>query len=432
MNTNYLQHFKIVQQRFDAALNACGYKGVIIHSGVARYIFLDDNPYPFKVNPYYNLWVPFTDAQNSFVIVEPGKKPQLLLLHPEDFWHSESTLPEGNWEQLFDIQIFKDGHDIIDHFANVDKDFAWLGESELIPKRHGFSNVLPNDLLSYLDYDRAYKTDWEIDNLRAANKLAGKAHLAAKIAFLNGASELEIHHEYLRTLNDEESNLPYRSIVALNEHGAILHYDRYERTAPSESKAFLIDAGARVNGYCADITRTWTRPEHTEFQAFIDRMDAEQLALIKEMRVGVDYTEYHYAMHQRLSQVLHDFDLISCSAQQALDDGLTKAFFPHGLGHLIGLNTHDIGGHQTSRKGPAEAPDDGHPFLRLRRPLEASMTVTIEPGCYVIDQLLRPHANHSGLNWERIKWLQSFGGIRIEDTILMTDQGAENLTRPFV
>jgi Xaa-Pro dipeptidase len=137
-------------------------------------------------------------------------------------------------------------------------------------------------------------------------------------------------------------------------------------------------------------------------------------------------------MHQRLAIILAEHKLINCSADSAVDNGITKAFFPHGLGHLIGLQTHDIGGHQLDRSGTVADTNDGHPFLRLRRNLEANTAITVEPGCYVIPELLKPFAGSSELNWDRIEWLRQFGGVRIEDTVVVTTDGPKNLTRPFV
>ena len=115
-----------------------------------------------------------------------------------------------------------------------------------------------------------------------------------------------------------------------------------------------------------------------------------------------------------------------------LATGVTSAFFPHGLGHLIGLQVHDVGGHMGDEKGTILDPPSGHPFLRLTRDLEADMVLTVEPGLYAIDLLLdrlygTPAENH--VVWKEVEWLRPFGGIRIEDNVRVTAEGCENLTR---
>jgi len=116
----------------------------------------------------------------------------------------------------------------------------------------------------------------------------------------------------------------------------------------------------------------------------------------------------------------------------ALERGLTRVFFPHGIGHLLGLQVHDIGGHQTDANGTITPPPANHPFLRLTRPLEAGVVVTIEPGIYFIPMLLnqaRQAGLHSDLNLALIETLLPLGGVRIEDNVVATAGGAVNLTR---
>ena len=425
----YNDHFKIIEQRFSNALTATQHEGVVIHSGSPQKIYLDDQSYPYKVNPHFAYWVPMTDCPDSFVAFKPGKRPLLIVLQADDFWHTQPQLSQGPWLELFDTTSVPNLAQAEQLLADY-KQCAWLGDTPHMPIQWGFEKTNPEELLAYLHYDRAEKTDWEIELLTTANAIAAKSHLAARDAFLAGASEIDIHNQYLLAMRGPESALPYSSIVALNSHGAVLHYDKYETTAPEQSIAFLIDAGARHHGYVADITRTWTAPGHSEFQQFIDAIDTEQLALIEALEVGRAYADYHYDMHSRLANVLREFKLINCSADEAVANGVTKAFFPHGLGHLIGLQTHDVAGHQINHQGSTADTSDGHPFLRLRRDITEGMVFTIEPGCYVIDQLLAKHDGANVINQERIEWLRPYGGVRIEDTVVMKDNKPVNITRP--
>jgi Xaa-Pro dipeptidase len=133
-----------------------------------------------------------------------------------------------------------------------------------------------------------------------------------------------------------------------------------------------------------------------------------------------------------LAAVLVDAGLVKGDPDTLLATGVTTAFFPHGLGHLLGVQVHDVGGFMENESGTIIDPPSGHPFLRLTRKLEENMVLTIEPGIYAIDMLLEnlrgtPAEKH--VVWNSVDWLRPFGGIRIEDDVRVTAEGCENLTR---
>ena len=267
-----------------------------------------------------------------------------------------------------------------------------------------------------------------MDNLREANRLAAKAHVAAKEAFFAGKSELEIHHAYLGAIDFRESQVPYNSIVALNSHSAILHYDVYDTVPPKQIRSFLIDAGARYRGYCSDITRSYAYEEGF-YANLVEAMDKAQQELLSEIKPGVSYYDLHVSMHLKVAQILSDFEFIKGDAQSIYDKGYTSAFMPHGLGHFIGLQVHDVGGFLKDDKGNSYERSERHPFLRLLRDIEVGHVFTIEPGLYVVDQLLEEHKDSADINWEKVDELRPYGGVRIEDSIVVGADGNENLTR---
>ena len=253
-------------------------------------------------------------------------------------------------------------------------------------------------------------------------------------AFRAGASEYEIHIEYLRATQHTEADLPYPNIVALNENAAVLHYQHQERHAPAQLRSFLIDAGAEVGGYASDITRTYSAA-NDEFQQLIDGMDRLQLELCAEVRTGVDYANIHLSAHRRIAGLLRDSDIIRTGPDDAVASGLSGVFFPHGIGHLLGLQVHDVAGFTISTEGKQKARPPGHPYLRLTRTLEPGFVVTIEPGLYFIDSLLdearrAPYAGN--INWKQVERFKPYGGIRIEDNVACTTGEPENLTRAGV
>jgi Xaa-Pro dipeptidase len=112
---------------------------------------------------------------------------------------------------------------------------------------------------------------------------------------------------------------------------------------------------------------------------------------------------------------------------------LSTIFYPHGIGHLLGLQVHDVGGFMRDESGATIDKPAGHPYLRLTRKLEAGFVVTVEPGIYFIDQLLlsarEDSAKSRHINWSRVEQFRPFGGIRIEDNVAITASGHDNLTR---
>jgi len=115
-----------------------------------------------------------------------------------------------------------------------------------------------------------------------------------------------------------------------------------------------------------------------------------------------------------------------------LSQGVTSAFMPHGIGHLLGIQVHDVAGFMENENGTTIDPPSGHPFLRLTRVLEEDMVLTVEPGLYFIDMLLdglRGTPAEALVNWDAVDELRPFGGIRIEDNVRVLADGCENLTR---
>jgi len=136
--------------------------------------------------------------------------------------------------------------------------------------------------------------------------------------------------------------------------------------------------------------------------------------------------------HRLTGELLRDADLTRCSADEAVAAGVTRVFLPHGIGHLLGLEVHDVGGFMASAEGGELPRPTGDPYLRLTRTLEDGFVVTMEPGIYFIPQLLdaaRADARGRLINWARVDGFMKFGGIRIEDDLAVTRTGCENLTR---
>jgi Xaa-Pro dipeptidase len=432
LSSLYKIHLEHVTQVYQKAARQAGKDGVLIASGALKQTFLDDQTYPFKVNPHFKAWLPVTDVEDSYLLLRENKKPQLLFHQPEDYWHLPAQDPTGFWVDEWDIESIKNVSDAHNHLGDV-RDLAFIGEDVQQPKDWGIDRINDETMLDSIHFNRAYKTDYEITCLAHANNIAVRGHVAAEAAFREGMSEFEIQTAYLSAIGHREQQTPYSGIVALNEHCAVLHYQHYEhlRHGQSSLNSLLIDAGANCNGYAADITRTYAHRSGL-FEDLITAMNEAQLTLIDTIEVGMDYTKLNFLMHQKLALLLKQFKIIDMSVDEMVQKNITFNFMPHGLGHFLGLQTHDVSGFQQSEEGDNVAAPDNYPSLRLTRKIEDRQVFTIEPGIYFIPMLLKQlqqTEDASSVNWSLIESLLPYGGIRIEDNIAMINGQTRNLTR---
>lgn len=432
LGAEYGAHLAIMDRRLEEGLAAAGFDGAVIFAGDEQAIFRDDQTYPFSSEPYFKQWVPLTHAPGSFLRLVPGQRPMLVFKQVEDFWYEPPEDPSGYWTQHFDIRIARSDAEARKLSGSGPRWVAVGEPASIPPPATPQTQPAVNDakLLHHLDYYRAVKTPYELLCMRAAQAIAARGHLAVAAALGPGVSELELHDVYLKATEQRETELPYPSIVALNEHGATLHYQHLRTRAPAVNRSLLIDAGAQHLGYAADVTRTWAAASD-DFGTIIGSIEALQQQVCREVKAGVDYVELHKLAHRLLGGVLREHGLVRCGAEEAEALGITRAFLPHGLGHLLGLQVHDAGGRQVSPDGARREPPAADPYLRLTRVLEPGFVVTIEPGMYFIPALMKALlAKHeSKVNRAKIERLLPFGGIRIEDDLEVTADGSKNLTR---
>ena len=431
LEEEYSAHIECLQQRTKQALSCEKIDGVVIHSGQEIKAFLDDNTYPFRVNPHFKHWLPLVDVPNCWLIVNGEDKPTLIYYQPVDFWHKVIPFTESYWSNFFHIKVLTQASDVDKLLPYDKKDYAYIGSHVEVAKALGFEEINPEPLLNYFHYHRAYKSTYEQVCLRESNALAVKAHMAAKEAFLNGATEYKIQEAYLDAIGYTANETPYGNIVALNKNCSVLHYMALDKEAPETHKSFLIDAGANFNGYAADITRTYSFKQD-KFAELIARMNKLMLNAVKGLKPGISYVDLHIATYKEIAQVLAEFNFIKVSADTAVQSGIVSTFFPHGLGHHLGLQVHDVGGFMADERGTHINSPENHPFLRTSRIIEAGQVFTIEPGLYFIDSLLqtlKDSVNSDQINWQAVDEMRSFGGIRIEDNIIVHQSHNENMTR---
>ena len=261
--------------------------------------------------------------------------------------------------------------------------------------------------------------------LAEANRRAARGHEELRKLF-QGAdrSELELHLAFLGATRQDDAETPYKNIVALGKHAATLHHVSYEKRArPAQS--LLVDAGACFAGYCSDVTRTWVKGGGASASAFaqlVSGMEAMQQRLCASVQVGMPYEALHDESHRQVAEILRDAGISRLPGDELVSRGITRAFYPHGLGHALGLQCHDVG-------CALRPPRADNPYLRNTTDVAPRQVFTIEPGLYFIDALLAPLRRSPDIDWKLVDALSAFGGIRIEDDVVVQESGIRNLTR---
>ncbi len=427
----YAAHLTEVARRTTDALSLSGFDGVILQSGEGLGLFQDDQHYPYKAHPPFKWWVPLLDAPGSLVFFQPGQRPKLIFFVATDFWYQPAQLPKSGWAEHLDVVVV---HSSEQTRAALPRDLsktAWIGDSLEELASWGIAAINPTQLIRRLDFARGRKTPYEIACLAEANRIGARGHRAAEQCFRAGGTEYEIHQAFVSACGQREQELPYNAIVALNEAASVLHYQVLRRDKPAKHRSLLLDAGANFAGYGSDITRT-SVADDGEFATLVAKMDELQRGLCALTKPGTDWRDIHTAAVERITALLCDAGVLRCSVSEALESGASRLFFPHGIGHLLGLQVHDVGGTMADAEGGTIPKPPRDPALRLTRKLEPGFVVTMEPGLYFIEALLGPaqagpHA--ARIDWSRVAAFKPYGGIRIEDNLVVTESGCDNLTR---
>lgn len=413
---------------------------ILIASGSINYHFHDDREYPFKVSPYFKYWLPLIDHPNSYLLLRPGEKPTLLLYQPDDMWLAWPGLDRCDWQAvgaistLFEISEIKQINEIVGLYPLLAKQSTkgvFIGPTDCLHNDWLIDRINDSEVLSFIHYHRSYKTPYEVQCLYQANIRSVPGHKKAHALFKSGATEAQILWGFLQANGIIQQDRPYDPMIAQNENAGILHYQHKSMELPVTGlRSLLIDAANDYVGYAADITRTYSYRED-DFATLIGDFDILQRELVGQIKVGMTQAELHDQACQRIARFMHDHHFITCSAEQADKERLVEYFFPHGLGHMLGLQVHDVGGHLLDESGTQAAQGPRYPKQR-NRTIDSGMVFTVEPGFYFIKRNLEilSHSRHAQLiNWATVKEFEPYGGIRIEDDICMTDKGPINLTR---
>jgi Xaa-Pro dipeptidase len=387
-------------------------------------------------------------------IQKPGGHDQNydFLPHPDYFWLTGSRRPHGicayskdsGWVDFVrpvtrEEKIWEGGGNAMPG-KNI-KDFdGWIASLKgarliTIGQTHSHAN-----LNNVSDIDRAVvqeifnevrraKDAEEVALIRKLADMANFGYKKLKQIIRPGISERHIQLEYENeVLMAGAEKMPYGSIVGTGSRSAVLHAVPTSRIVKA-GEHVLIDAGADVEDYCVDITRNFAADGDFTFRqrSIYNLVLAAQTKSINLMKPGVMWKDVHLASAMVMAEGLKDLGILKTSAQEAVETGAISVFFPHGVGHMVGLKVRDVGG------PPNPDPKKyGGARLRVDIELKENYLMTVEPGLYFIEALLNDEETRKNfadqINWNEAQKWADFGGFRIEDDILVTSTGPVNLT----
>lgn len=402
------------------------------------------NTYPFRASSHflYFAGLPIEDAvlhldRGNLTLFTADPSPGSAL------WHGPSPSRDELAEQigaiaarpLSDLKHYAEGCATIalgsgqSHRQNQGE---ILGRSLQVPAQ---ATGLDGELVEAIVALRLRQDAGAIAAIERAVAVSIAAHRTGMRATSQAKSEAQVRSAMEQIIQTENMTPAYNSIVTVR--GEVLHNDIYHhRLAPGD--LLLADVGAEMPlGWAADITRTW--PVSGRFsatqRAVYDLVLATHDACIAQLKPGVEYREIHLTACHILAEGLVDLGILKGSAAALVDRDAHALFFPHGIGHLLGLDVHDmedLGDRAGYATGRQRSDRFGLGYLRLDRPLVEGMVVTIEPGFYQVPALLNDPANRDRyadcINWDRLADFADVRGIRIEDDVLITAEGSRVLT----
>ena len=371
-----------------------------------------DVDYSFRQNSDF-LYLTGVEEPGCHLVLDPKTRRETLFVPRIDSHHRvwEGHVPSpAEARKLFGV----------DRVQYADEMKKALGRRKVVPKAK---------LRDALDDLRACKTAEEVALMKRANDVSGAAHRAVMAAARPGMKEYHLQSVFeAECLRSGLKHLAYPSIVAAGANAAVLHYRRNDAEL-KDGELLLIDAGAEEKGYAADITRTF--PVSGRFtgrqRGIYEIVLAAQKSCIERARPGVISADLHVHSMRVIADGLKSLGLLKGDVDGLVEGGAVRLFYPHGLTHMLGLDVHDVtGGKRRVMPNPTKVP------VRFVARLEPGFVITMEPGIYFIAALLQDRElrrKHKGsVDFAKAETYLDFGGIRIEDDIVIADGTPVNLT----
>jgi Xaa-Pro aminopeptidase len=382
-----------------------------------------DTQYPYRADSYFHYLTGFTEPEAVLVLVAGAEPKAILFCRDKDpdkeIWDGYRCGPAGARESFgFDAahSIEELDEKLPELIANqpalwhsLGFDTDWDGRVaaalNAVRAQSRAGKRAPgtlHDLRATLDEMRLIKDSHEIALMRRAASISAEAHRRAMRATAAGRREYEIEAELLHEFRRQGSQYPaYTSIVASGANACVLHYVDNNRLM-QDGELLLIDAGCELDGYAADITRTfpvngrYSGPQEDVYEL----VEAAQQAAIATIKPGATFMAPHEAAVRVLAQGMIDLKLLHGSVDGVVESESYRRFYMHRTSHWLGSDVHDAGEYKQGEDW---------------RPLAPGMVLTVEPGCYI-----RPADDVPKAFWNI--------GIRIEDDALVTTSGCEILT----
>ena len=417
---------------------------VILWSGTAAARNFPANNYPFRTNSHFIYFAGYP-LENAAIRLENGNlelylddpSPSSALWHGPEPSRQEIAIAIGatNAFPMDALKLKTDGAATILAQDGTTQQIQCdrLNRSVLSPAQ---ATGLDQELALAIASIRLSHDDDALTEIRKAVSITVKAHKAGMQATKHQTHESGIRAVMEQMIMAHDMTCAYNSIVTV--HGEVLHNNHYHHPlAPGD--LLLADVGAETaSGWASDVTRTWpvsgtfSDSQKALYTVVLEAHDA----CIAAVKPGVEYEEIHMIAAQVMAEGLVDLGILQGNPDDLVAQDAHALFFPHGVGHLLGLDVHDmedLGDLAGYASGRTRSDRFGLGYLRLNRPLQPGMVVTIEPGFYQVPAIL----NHpewrsryqSMVNWERLVDFADVRGIRIEDDVLITATGHEVLTR---
>jgi Xaa-Pro aminopeptidase len=403
-----------------------------------------DNVYPFRQDSHF-LYYAGIDETGMAALIEPDGRDTLFgrPFDPDDLvWHG----PRPHVGDHAAATGFADSRDISTLKSEIDRLIEAGVRIHYLPPYRGerqfqiadlldanpekVANGVSDDLVRAVCAQRLVKTDAEVAEIEAALAVTAEMYRVAMSEAAPGRKEFEIAGLMQARALELGRQQAFTPIVSVR--GEVLHNHSYANTM-SDGDLLLMDSGSESpNFYASDITRTF--PVNGRFsdrqRGIYEIVLASQLAAIASATPEHNNREVHLAAARTIAEGLTDLGIMRGNPADAVEAGAHALFFPHGIGHMIGLDVHDmedLGDIVGYPEGEERSTQFGLNFLRMTRPLKPGHVITVEPGIYfipaLIDQWRADGTNAEFIDFDRADSYKGFGGIRIEDDILITDAG---------
>lgn len=415
----------------------------ILWSGSSNPRNFPANRFPFRASSHF-LYFAGLPLVNAAIRLEAGKL-ELFLDDPAPssaLWHGEMPTREAIAEAI--------GADAAKPMAELEaclegaatiatQDAAtWTQQSQLLNRW-----TLPQNPPRGIDLElakaivtlRLTHDDGALAELRQAATVTVEAHKAGMAATANANKEAQIRAVMEAVFVAHNMTTAYNSIVTV--HGEVLHNEHYHHPLQPDDLLLADVGGETAMGWAADVTRTW--PVSGKFSPtqrdIYNVVLAAHDACIAQIRPGVEYVDIHLLAATVIAEGLVNLGILRGNPENLVEIDAHALFFPHGIGHLLGLDVHDmedLGDLAGYEEGRSRSDRFGLGYLRLNRTLRPGMLVTIEPGFYQVPAILNNPQTLSqfqyAVNWDRLEKFADVRGIRIEDDVLVTEKGSEVLT----